>query len=116
MDESLPPTNDGGACVEPISLVTSLDRTFICFVTPQDITKECSLGGVALLDRANSLLIVVALDILNIRFTKANESLQSGLWLHRVDDGVRNYVHRLKVQGLARNHVFTQFCKKEKSP
>ncbi len=30
MDESFPPTNDGGACVEPISLVTSLDRTFIC--------------------------------------------------------------------------------------
>jgi hypothetical protein len=97
MDESLSPTNDGGACVEPISSVTYLDRTFICLChTMQYITKECSLGGVALLDRANSLFIVVASDILNICFTKANESLHLGLRLHRVDDGVRNYVHRLK--------------------
>jgi hypothetical protein len=41
MDESLPPTNDGGTCVEPISLVTSLDKTFIRLChTMQDITKE----------------------------------------------------------------------------
>jgi hypothetical protein len=97
MDESIPPTNDGGACVELISSVTLLDRTFIRLChTMQDITKECSLGGVALLYRANSLLIVVALDILNIRLTKANESLHLGLRLHHVDDGVRNYAHRLK--------------------
>jgi hypothetical protein len=64
MDESLPPTNDGGACVEPISLVVSLDKTFIrlCY-TMQEITNEYSLGGVTLLDHANSLIIVVALDI-----------------------------------------------------
>jgi hypothetical protein len=43
MDESLPPTNDGGACVEPISLVASLDKTFIrvCY-TMQKITNGCS--------------------------------------------------------------------------
>ncbi len=97
MDESLPPTNDGGACVEPISSITSLDITFIRLChTMQDLTKECSLGGVALLDRANSFLIVVASYILNIHLTKANESLHLGLQLHHVDDGVRNCVHRLK--------------------
>ncbi len=30
MNESLPPTNDGGACVEPINSVVSLHKTFIC--------------------------------------------------------------------------------------
>jgi hypothetical protein len=54
------------------------------------------IGGVALLGHANSLLIVVASDILNIRLAKANESLHLGLRLHRVDDGVKIYVHRLK--------------------
>lgn len=29
MDDSLPPTNDGGACVEPISSITSWDKIFI---------------------------------------------------------------------------------------
>jgi hypothetical protein len=29
-NESLPPTNDGGACVEPISSIVSLHKTFIC--------------------------------------------------------------------------------------
>jgi hypothetical protein len=29
MDESLPPTNDVGACVKPISLVCFLDRTLV---------------------------------------------------------------------------------------
>jgi hypothetical protein len=57
MDEILPPTNDGGACVEPICSVISLDRTFIHLChTMQGITKECSLRGVALLDHANSSL------------------------------------------------------------
>jgi hypothetical protein len=40
--------------------------------------NEFSLGGVAFLNHANSLLIVVALDIRNICLTKANESLHPG--------------------------------------
>ncbi len=60
MDESLPPTNDVGACVKPISLVCFLDRTLVHLRhTMQEITKECTLGGVTLLDHGNSLLIVV---------------------------------------------------------
>jgi hypothetical protein len=97
MDENLPPTNDGGACVEPINLVASVDRTFVCLCyTMQEIMNECSLRGVAFLDHANSFFIVVASEIWNICFTKANESLHPGLRLHRVDSGLGNFVHRLK--------------------
>jgi len=64
MDESLLPTNDGGACVEPINSIVFLDIIFIHLChTVQEITKECSLGGVALLDHANSILTIVASDI-----------------------------------------------------
>jgi hypothetical protein len=61
MDESLLPTNDGGACVELISSTTSLDRTFFrLHHTMQKIMKKCILGGVAFSNHTNSLLTVVA--------------------------------------------------------
>jgi hypothetical protein len=64
VDEFFPPTNDGGACVEPISLVAYLDKTLVhLHRTMQEIMDKCTLGGVTLLDHANSFLIVATLDI-----------------------------------------------------
>jgi hypothetical protein len=41
MDENLPLTNDGGACIELVSSITSLDTTFVHLRhTMQEITKE----------------------------------------------------------------------------
>jgi hypothetical protein len=62
MDENLPLTNDGGSCVELISSVASLDKTFVhlCY-TMQEIMDEHTLRRVALSNHANSLLIIVAL-------------------------------------------------------
>jgi hypothetical protein len=45
---------------------------------------------------ANSLMKVVALEIQNICFTKANESLHPIMLLHHVDDGLRYSIHKLK--------------------
>ncbi len=39
---------------------------------------------------------VVALEIWNIRITKVNESLNLGMLLPRVNDGLGYLVHRLK--------------------
>jgi hypothetical protein len=61
-----------------------------------EIIKECTLGGVTFLDHANSLLIIVESNIRNIHLIKANECLHMGLQLHRVDDGLRNFVCSLK--------------------
>ncbi len=47
MDEIFPPTNDGGDSVEPISSIASLDRALVHLRhNMQEITKECTLGGV----------------------------------------------------------------------
>jgi hypothetical protein len=97
MDESLPPTNDGGACVELVSSIVSLDRIFVCLHhTMQEITEECNLGGVALSNHAYSFLIVVASNIRNIHVAKVNASLYLELKLHHVNDGLGNFVRRLK--------------------
>jgi hypothetical protein len=61
-----------------------------------EIIKECTLGGVTFLDHTNSLLIIVELDIRNIHLIKVNEYLHTGVRLHHVDDGLRNFVCKLK--------------------
>ncbi len=62
MDENLPLINDGGSCVELISLVASLDKTFVHLgYTMQNIVDEHTLKRAAFLNHANSLLTIVAL-------------------------------------------------------
>jgi hypothetical protein len=62
MDENLPLTNNGGSCVDLISSLASLDRTFVhlCYIM-QEIMDEHTLRRVTISNHANSLLIVIAL-------------------------------------------------------
>ncbi len=62
----------------------------------QEIIEECTLEGVALLNHANSFLIIVISNNWNIQLRKTNESLQSILRLYHVDDDLGNSMCNLK--------------------
>jgi hypothetical protein len=62
----------------------------------QEITNECKEGNVTLCEHATSHMKVLACNICNIHFTKANAVLHPGLVLHRIEDGLGNNVKRLR--------------------
>jgi len=62
----------------------------------QEITNECKEGDLTLREHAISHMRILACNIHNICFTKANTILHLGLVLHPIEDGLRNNVKRLK--------------------
>jgi hypothetical protein len=62
----------------------------------QKITNECKEGDVTFCEHATSHMRVLACNICNICFTKANVALHLGLVLHCVKNGLGNNVKWLK--------------------
>jgi hypothetical protein len=87
MDENLPPTNDGGACIE----FNCFFGYNICSFVSHHARNHKRIERVTLSNHANSFFIIFASNIWNIHLTKANEYLHSRLKLHHVNDGVGNY-------------------------
>jgi hypothetical protein len=76
---------------------TPMERAFAQLVTTmQEITNECKEGDVTFCEHATSHMRVLASNIRNIRFTKANAVLHLGLMLHSVEDRLGNNVKQLK--------------------
>jgi hypothetical protein len=76
----------------------------------QEITNECKEGDVTLCEHATSHMRVLACNIHNIRFTKANVILHQGLVLHHVEDGLGNIKHLKDWHETMFNH--TNVCTK----
>jgi len=82
---------------DTINSSTPMERAFAQLVTTmQVITNECKECNVILCEHATSHMKVLACNIRNIHFTKANAISHLGLVLHRVEDGLRNNVKQLK--------------------
>ncbi len=64
--------------------------------TMQKITNECKEGDVTLCEHATSHMRVLACNIRNIHFTKANVISRPRLVLRHVEDGLGNNVKQLK--------------------
>ncbi len=76
---------------------TRMERSLTQLVTTmQEITNECKEGDVTLCEHATSHMRILACNIHNICFTKVNVVLHPRLVLHRIEDGLRNSVKRLK--------------------
>jgi len=54
----------------------------------QKITNDCKEGDVTFCEHATSHMRVLACNICNIYFTKANVALHLGLTLHCVENGL----------------------------
>jgi hypothetical protein len=82
---------------DTINSLTPMERAVAQLViTMQEITNECKEGDVTLCEHATSHMRVLACNICNIRFTKANAISHPRLVLHRVEDGLGNSVKWLK--------------------
>jgi hypothetical protein len=82
---------------DTINSLTPMERAVAQLViTMQEITDECKEGDVTLCEHATSHMRVLACNICNIRFTKANAISHPRLVLHRVEDGLGNSVKWLK--------------------
>ncbi len=62
----------------------------------QEIINECKESNVTLCEHATSHMRILACNIHNIHFTKANASLHLKLVLHRIEDGFENNVKWFK--------------------
>jgi hypothetical protein len=82
---------------DTINSSTPMERALTQLVIiMQEITNECKEGDVTFCEHATSHMRVLACNIHNIHFTKANAILHPRLVLHHVEDGLRNNVKRLK--------------------
>ncbi len=82
---------------DTINSSTPMEKALAQLVTiMQEITNECKEGDVTLCEHATSHMRVLACNIRNIRFTKANAISHPGLVLRRVEDGLGNSVKRFK--------------------
>jgi hypothetical protein len=82
---------------DTINSSTPMEKVFVQLVTiMQKIINECREGDVTLCEHATSHMKVLACNICNIRFTKANVVSHPRLVLHRVKDGLGNSVKQLK--------------------
>jgi hypothetical protein len=80
-----------------INSPTPMERAFAQLViTMQKITNECKEGDVTLCEHATSHMRILACNIRNIPFTKANVVLHPGLVLHCIENGLENNVKRFK--------------------
>jgi hypothetical protein len=81
---------------DTINSSTPMERALAQLVTTmQKITNECKEGDVIFCEHVMSHMRVLACNICNIRFTKANAISHPGLMLHCVKDGLGNSVKRL---------------------
>jgi hypothetical protein len=80
-----------------INSSTPMEKALPQLVTiMQEITNECKEGDVTLCEHATSHMRVLACEIHNIYFTKANAVSHPRLVLHHIEDGLGNRVKRLK--------------------
>ncbi len=82
---------------DTINSSTPIERVFAQLVTTmQEITNECKEGNVTLCEHATPHMKILACNICNIHFTKANAILHQRLVLHRIEDGLGNTIKWLK--------------------
>jgi hypothetical protein len=82
---------------DTINLSTPLEWAFAQLATTmQEITNECKEGNVTFFEHATSHMRILACNIHNICFIKANAVSHPGLVLRRVEDGLGNSVKWLK--------------------
>jgi hypothetical protein len=82
---------------DTINSSTPMEGTLAQLVTiMQEITNECKEGNVTLCEHATSHTRLLACNIHDICFTKANVVLHLKLVLYRVKDGLGNSVKRLR--------------------
>ncbi len=82
---------------DTINSSTPMEKALAQLVTiMQEITNECKEGDVTLCEHATSHMRVLACNIHNIRFIKANAVSHPRLVLHCVEDGLGNSVKWFK--------------------
>jgi hypothetical protein len=80
-----------------INSSTPMERALAQLVTTmQKITNECKEDDVTLCERVTSHMRVLACNIHNIRFTKANVVLHPRSVLHYIENGLGKSVRQLK--------------------
>jgi hypothetical protein len=63
----------------------------------QEITNECKKGDVTFYEHATSHMTIMACNIHNIYFTKANAIIHLRLVLHYIEDGLGNNANGSKI-------------------
>jgi hypothetical protein len=82
---------------DTINSSTPMEKALVYLVTTMsEITNECKEGNVTFCEHVTSHMKVLACNICNICFRKANVILHLGLMLHHIKDGLGNNVKWFK--------------------
>lgn len=88
--------NDVGGSNELKSSNVPMERTFAHLHDMIQIIEKCKQKRARFCDHAISFMKIMALDLWNIHFTKANGWLHLWMMIFHVEDGLGNFIIKIK--------------------